>query len=62
MPTCSEDTTMEDPENRFPDSTVTLSMLISESVYQLIKRIDRSIRWTERSTRPHRFLLRILLG
>ena len=52
---------MKDPEDRFPTSTVTLSMLISESVYRLITLIERAIRWTERATRPHRFLARILL-
>lgn len=53
---------MEDPEDRFPTSRVTLSMLISESVYRLITMIERLIRWSERATRPHRFLLRIFLG
>ena len=53
---------MEDPEDRFPNSTVTLSMLISESVYRLVTMIEHLIRWFERVTRPHRFVLRILLG
>jgi hypothetical protein len=53
---------MEDPEDRFPSSTVTISMLISESVYRLITLIERLVRWTARATRPHRFLFRILLG
>jgi hypothetical protein len=39
-----------------------LSLLISESVYRLITLIERLFRWTARATRPHRFLLRILLG
>lgn len=53
---------MEDPEDRFPTSTVTISMLISESVYRLVVVVERLIRWSERATRAHRFLLRILLG
>ena len=36
---------MNDPDNRYPDSTVTLSMLIAESVYRLIVRIGRLLRW-----------------
>lgn len=53
---------MEDPEDRFPSSTVTLSMLISESVYRLVVLVERLIRWVARITRPHRFVIRILLG
>lgn len=53
---------MEDPDDRFPSSTVTYSMLISESVYRLVVLVERLIRWSERATRPHRFLARILLG
>ena len=53
---------MEDPEDRFPSSTVTLSMLISESVYKLICLIERVIRWTARHVvRPHWFLFRCLV-
>jgi hypothetical protein len=53
---------MNEPEDRIPGSTVTISMLISERTYRLITLIDRGIRWTEKTTRPHRFLARILLG
>ena len=36
---------MEPQEDRFPNSTVTISMLISESTYRLITAIERLIRW-----------------
>lgn len=52
---------MRDPEDRFPTSTVTLSMLISESVYKLILVIERVIRWLLRAViRPYLFLFRCL--
>ena len=52
----------EDPEEKVFHEPLALSMLISESVYRLITTIERLIRWSARATRPHRFLLRILLG
>jgi hypothetical protein len=33
------------PDDRPPTSTVTLAMLISESVYRLIVLIERTLRW-----------------
>ena len=53
---------MEDPEEPVPRTPLTISMLISESVYRLVVLIERLILWCEKATRPHRFLCRILLG
>ena len=44
-------------------SCLTLSMLISESVYRLICLVERSYRWFRKVfLRPYLFLLRLLLG
>ena len=40
-----ENLTVDPREDRFPSSTVTISMLISESTYKLITAIERIIRW-----------------
>ena len=40
-----ENLTVDPREDRFPSSTVTISMLISESTYKLITAIERLIRW-----------------
>ncbi len=40
-----ENLTVDPREDRFPSSTVTLSMLISELTYKLITAIERIIRW-----------------
>lgn len=52
---------MKDPQEPVPRTALTLSMLISESVYRLVVIVERLIRWSEKATRPHRFLCRILL-
>ena len=36
---------MRDPEDRFPTSTVTIAMLISEAVYKLVVIVERLIWW-----------------
>lgn len=52
---------MDPREDRFPSSTVTLSMLISESVYRLITAIERLIRWFNKAVlRPCRLFFRCL--
>ena len=54
---------MNEPNNRIPSSSVTISMLTSESVYKLITAIERIFRWLNRSViRPYLFLFRCLLG
>lgn len=54
---------MNDPDDRFPSSSVTLSMLISESVYRLVVIIERSIRWFAKHVyRPYLLLFRVLIG
>lgn len=54
---------MNDPEDRFPSSTVTIAMLISESVYRLVVIVERSIRWFAKHIyRPYLFLIRTLIG
>ena len=54
---------MNDPDDRFPSSSVTLSMLISESVYRLVCIVERSIRWFAKHVyRPYLFLFRALIG
>ena len=40
-----ENITVDPREDRFPSSSVTISMLISESTYRLITAIERIIRW-----------------
>jgi len=51
------------PDNRFPTSSVTISMLISETVYKMVVGIERIIRWFIKSVfRPYLFLFRCLIG
>ena len=53
---------MEDPDDRFPNSSVTLSMLISESVYRLVVIVERLILWFIKNLyRPYLFLFRCLV-
>jgi len=45
------------PDNQIPTSSVTYSMLISESVYKVVVGIERIIRWfTKAVLRPCLFL------
>lgn len=37
------------PGNQFPSSSVTYSMLVSESVYKLVVVIERTLRWATRT-------------
>ena len=53
---------MDDPKNQIPTSSVTISMLISESVYKLVVLIERVIRWFNKAIlRPYLFLFRCLV-
>lgn len=53
---------MNDPDDRFPSSTVSLSMLVSESVYRLVVIVERLIRWFGKNIyRPYWFLFRCLI-
>ena len=53
---------MDDPRNQLPSSSVTIAMLISESVYKLVVVIERPIRWFNKAIlRPHLFLFRCLV-
>ena len=53
---------MDDPKNQLSSSSVTISMLISESVYKLIVVIERIIRWFNKAVlRPYLFLFRCLV-
>ena len=40
---------MNVPDKQFPSSSVTLSMLISESVYKVVVGIERIIRWVTKA-------------
>jgi len=58
----TRDTIMDNPKNQIPDSSVTISMLISETVYKLVVVIERMIRWfTKAVLRPYLFLFRCLI-
>jgi len=49
------------PENRQPTSSVTFSMLISETVYKMVVGVERTIGWTSRVVlRPCLLQLRCL--
>ena len=53
---------MDDQDERLPGSGLTLSLLISESVYRLITIVERVIRWFMRNIfRPYLFLFRCLV-
>jgi hypothetical protein len=53
---------VNDPEDRCHGPSLTLSMLISESVYRLIVVVERMIRWCLRTVRIYLFLFRCLVG
>ena len=48
---------MKHPQNEPPSSSVTYSMLISESVYRLVVAIERILRWFARRVLPPVMLL-----
>jgi hypothetical protein len=53
---------VDDPDNRFPSSSVSISMLISESVYRLVVAVERAYRWFMKAVfRPARLLLWCLI-
>jgi len=53
---------VNDPHDRLPRSSLTLSMLTSESVYRLVVIVERLIRWFVRNVyRPYLFLFRCLI-
>lgn len=56
------DAPVDDPKNQLPSSSVTISMLISESVYKLVVVVERIIRWFNKAVlRPYLFLFRCLV-
>jgi len=48
---------MKHPDNEPPTSSVTYSMLISESVYRLVVVIERGLRWSSKRVLPPVMLL-----
>jgi hypothetical protein len=53
---------VNNPENRQPTSSVTFSMLISETVYKMVVAVERIIRWLARvALRPCLLQFRCLL-
>ena len=48
---------MNDPDNKPPTSSVTYSLMISESVYRLVVVVERIIRWFIKSViRPSMYI------
>lgn len=56
------DADVRPPDKQIPSSSVTIAMLISETVYKIIVIIERIIRWFIRAIlRPYLFLFRCLI-
>ncbi len=52
---------MDNSDNRFPSSSVSISMLISETVYKLVVVVERLIHWlTKAVLRPCLILVHCL--